>query len=95
MFPVLIAQPIKREPAINHPPPKRMVRQLDTRSTVTAEGVEDEEESHVLKLIAWSFALMVVPAVLTFLYLTMNPEAFLTDVTSHFDFSTWQTGQRP
>ncbi len=92
MISLLIAQPAKRESNIKcpPPPPKRIFRELVPRSTQTFDDFNRDEESYVFKLIASFFVFLILPAILTLLYLALNPEAFAIDTPPKIDFSTWQ-----
>ncbi|TWU19404.1 hypothetical protein [Allorhodopirellula heiligendammensis] len=47
-----------------------------------------DEEKYVFQLIGWFLMLILLPAVLTILYMFVNPDAFTTDVTPTTDLST-------
>nr|WP_143548253.1 hypothetical protein [Rhodopirellula sp. SM50] len=101
MIPALIAQPITSESETQHPPPKRIARKRtlqNTRTLRTAKILDDsigEEEACILKLIAWFVVLLILPAILTLLYVSLNPDAFMINIAPEIDFSTWRPGQRP
>ena len=76
MIPALIAQPITRESDIKRPPPKRIVRELAPRTPQTVDDPLSDEETYIFKLLAWFFVLLILPAILTLLYIAVNPDAF-------------------
>ncbi len=101
MLIVLIANPIALEPETKSPKIRPNV--LDStlqkgktlRSTQILNESICEEKTRLFKLIAWMVFLLVLPPLLTLLYIVLIPDAFTTDVTPMYDFSNWTPGQRP
>lgn len=86
MIPLLVAQPITEEGKIERPPPERIVRERASRLSQTFEDSLSEDEKYVCKLLAWIFMLLVLPAILTLVFIALNPDAFMIDVTPKRDF---------
>lgn len=95
MISLLIIQPTTSELDIKRPPPNQIDRELATRSVQTVDDFNSAEETYMIRLIAWYFVILILPAILTLFYITLNPDAFMIDITSKIDFSTWQPGQKP
>lgn len=53
-----------------------------------------KEEAYVFKIVTWMLILLVLPAVLTIVYLAMNPETFMNDSLREPEGATWLREQR-
>ena len=95
MIPALIVRPITRESDIKRPPRKRIIRKLAPQTPQAVDDSLRDEETYIFKLLAWFFVLLILPAILTLLYIAVNPDAFMIEITPNTDFSTWQPGQWP
>ncbi|WP_283433784.1 hypothetical protein [Neorhodopirellula lusitana] len=101
MFTNLIASPSTHESATKRPSSTPVVRGRSLRDAEKQRSAKKlaestrEEGAYIFNLVACMFALLVLPAVLALLFLLVNPDAFMIDIGSGADFSTWQPGQRP
>lgn len=101
MLTALIANPVTREPRIKRPPPQRIVREHTLRPPESLQSRKmlndsiNEEEAYLIKMLTMMFVVLVLPALLTLLYIIVTPDAFMIDITPKVDFSNWTLGQRP
>lgn len=80
MIPFLMLQRSALESKTKRPLPKPIVGELVSRSSHTVDDLNRAEEIYVFQLIAWFFVLFILPAILTLLYIALNPEVFTMDI---------------
>ncbi|QEG41837.1 hypothetical protein UC8_38650 [Roseimaritima ulvae] len=95
MIPLLIPQPVNQRTESTRPLSQPSFRVQGLRLLQPRHDSRRDEKRYLSRLVAWVFALLVVPAILTMLYIALNPDAFTIDITPTIDFTTWQPGQRP
>lgn len=95
--PVSAAQDEKKPNALS-PGPTHTVRPtfvpIAKRVQPSQIDGNNEQRNITIMILAMVFTL-IVPALLLVIYLILNPDAFMIDITPEYDISSWQLGERP
>lgn len=89
----LIIRPTTCDSDVKALPRKRVNREHVPRNSPNVDHLNRVEDRYILKLLLWYFVLTILPAILTLLYLVLNPDALMIDISPKIDFSAWQPGQ--
>ena len=64
-----------------------------TSPTLNSEESYYNEDSYIFRLLILMLVALVLPGLLGMVYLILNPDAFMYDITPNRDFSSWYPGK--